>query len=130
MANKGLIAVLIAVVAAGGIGGYLMVKKPSPSHVIPPSPCPDGQIHVNGTCTPATISLSTPTDDFTTEPDTVKLTATVNTTGGSPISGITVTLMDKTTGKAVGTSTTNSSGQAVFTITLNAIGTFDYDATA
>ncbi len=130
MANKGLIAVLIAVVAAGGIGGYLMVKKPAPTHVIPPSPCPDGQIHVNGTCTPADISLSTPTVDFTTEPDTVKLTATITTTGGSPISNITVTLMDKTTGKAVGTSTTNSSGQAVFTITLSAIGSVEYYATA
>ncbi len=130
MANKGLIAVLIAVVAAGGIGGYLMVKTPAPTHVIPPSPCPDGQIHVNGTCTPADISLSTPTVDFTTEPDTVKLTATITTTGGSPISNITVTLMDKTTGKAVGTSTTNSSGQAVFTITLSAIGSVEYYATA
>ena len=130
MANKGLIAVLIAVVAAGGIGGYLMVKKPAPTHVIPPSPCPDGQIHVNGTCTPADISLSTPTVDFTTEPDTVKLTATITTTGGSPISNITVTLMDKTTGKAVGTSTTNSSGQAVFTITLSAIGSVEYYVTA
>ena len=130
MSKKGLIGILIATVAAGSIGVYLVVKKPTPSHVTPPSPCPDGQIHINGTCTPVTISLSTPTVDFSTEPDTVKLTATVNTTNGSPVSGITVTLMDKTTGKSVGTSTTNSSGQATFTVTLNAIGSVEYYATA
>ena len=115
MDDKGLIATVVALIATGGGIAYLASEKnKTPSPQPSPSPCPYS-ILISG---PAEGDVGTPID----------ITVSVDK-DGVPVIGQSVTLKDITTGTTSST-TTNSSGDAVFEVVINTPGKYSFRASS
>jgi len=117
MDNRGLIATVVALIATGGGIAYLASEKSKASTAQPspaPSSCPYG------------ILISGPAEGNVGEPVTITVSVEKD---GVPVIGQSVTLKDITTG-ATSSTTTNSSGDAVFEVTINTPGKYYFKASS
>ena len=110
MSDKGIVAAVIAILAAGGTGAYLISRKPTP--VPPPS-------------NNYAITLNGPTSANVNSQETYNGTVTLN---GSPVANATVSL--SVNNGTPQTTTTDSNGNYSFNVTFSNSGTITLNASS
>ena len=134
---KGIAAFTVTVTVAGSysLTGTITekgatCKSPSLS-VTAVTPCPSGQVHVNGKCEKAVLTLTTPDTDITsaTLPVTVTWVATLTTSTGTPIPDVLVNFSEKGIG-LLASEPTGVNGKVSFTVTISRYGEYGYYAEA